>query len=27
MAVSLVTGAEVRVGRKYQKAVREHLRI
>lgn len=27
MAVSLVTGVEVRVGRKYQRAVREHLGI
>lgn len=27
MAVSLVTGVEVRVGRKYQKAVRQHLGI
>ena len=27
MAVSLITGVEVRVGRKYQKAVREHVKI
>jgi DNA-binding LytR/AlgR family response regulator len=27
MAVALATGAEVRVGRKYQRAVRRHLRI